>query len=128
MTKILADFPAYTIISPESNRLVDNEKFMVPFPALRNPREMIWREFCIGSVISYALRTGNDPIESLDHARKNGHELHYVFGLGSSITSHQRPHETKKGFHFGDVIEFEGIKFELVPAPNSNVALKKVSE
>ena len=128
MTKILADYPAYTIISPESKLLVDREHFMVPFPSIRNPREMIWREFSIGSVISFALRNKEDPIKALDEARKLGHELHYVFGLGVSITSHQRPHETKKGFHFGDVIEFEGIKFELVPAPNSNVALKRVTE
>lgn len=128
MTTILADYPAYTIISPEKNVLKHGEKFMVPFPSIRNPREMIWREFAIGSVASYALEYDECPIEAVEKAKSRNHELHYVFGCGASITSHQRPHEVKKGFKFGDKIKFEGHTFELVRAPNSNVALKKVSE
>ena len=128
--EIIVKYPAYTIIKAETNRLVHGEKFMVPFPSIRNPREMIWREFSIGSVVSYAMENKECPITAIDQACKNGHghELHYVFGCGASITSHSRPHEIKKGFRFGEVIEFEGRKFELVPAPNSNVGLKEITE
>uniref|UniRef100_A0AAU8HYA3 Uncharacterized protein n=1 Tax=Rhizobium phage IG49 TaxID=3129228 RepID=A0AAU8HYA3_9CAUD len=124
--KIIVSFPAYTIVSPAHNKLRHGESIMVEFDAIRGGT--IWREFKVGTVASYAIEYFECPIKAVERAKANGHELHYAFGMGVSITSHKRDHEIKKGFRFGDEIILEGYVFEIVKAPNSNIALKMVRE
>jgi hypothetical protein len=53
--------------------------------------------------------------------------LHFVFGLGSSITSGRKEKTDKIALEWGQKIVFEGRIFELVKAPNQNVRLAPVN-
>lgn len=128
MTKtLIVDYPAYSIFKmPEFRqaKMIDGMEFAMPFESARYGTQ--YRFFQIGSVIGYAVKNGDDPIAALEQAKERGHETEYVFGLGVSISSHQKAKEEKFALNWGDVIGFHGKTFRLAKAPNNNVALIKV--
>lgn len=82
------------------------------------------RTFTIGSVVSYALKTGRDPVEALDSARENGHELVWINGNGSMISSTQGAPEHLVQVEVGMQVHFEGRYYTIENAPNKNLQLK----
>lgn len=65
----------------------------------------------IGSVVSYALRSNECPLEAVARAKENGHELYYTFKVGACLSAHQQPRETMIVVEDGTVIRFEGKIF-----------------
>jgi len=124
MTKILADYPAYTIIEGKDHEFVDGEEFGIAFKSARYGD--LYHFFQIGSVEGYAKKRGDDPVARVERAKSLGHELYYAFGLGVVLHNGPKVKTTKLGLAFGDVISFEGKKFRLDPAPNQNVKLTEV--
>lgn len=128
MTKeLIKDYPAFSIYKmPEFRqaKMIDGMEFAMPFETRNYGTQ--YRFFKIGSVIGSAIHNGDDPLAALERAKGFGHELHFVFGLGVSITSHQRAKEEKFALNWGDVIGFHGKRFKLAKAPNDNVALIEV--
>jgi hypothetical protein len=124
-TKTIADYPAFKIIAPSERKVWQaDEVFMLP----RQTRHhgVLWSEYMLGSVISYALRSNSCPIEALDRARSLRHELHWAIQLSVCISNPPPPKRTVIGLQWGDHIRFEGRTFELRKAPNDNVSLVEV--
>lgn len=82
--------------------------------------------YAIGSVISYALRNGEDPIKNLERAKERGHALHFVYGLAVSISNMQQARKTYIGVKVGERIRFEGRVFEIGRTFNRNLKLTEV--
>lgn len=130
MTKVLlADFPAYAVYEmPEFRKakMIDGMEFAMPFPSTRYGTQ--YHFFKIGSVGGYAVKNGDCPVEAVERAKANGHELHYVYGLGASISNQQREKGEKFALAWGEEIGFEGKRYTLEKAPNQNVRLVPVAE
>ena len=82
--------------------------------------------YTLGSVVSYAIGMCSCPFEAVERAKANGHELHFAFGNGVSITSHTRDQEISFMVNHGDEIKFHGKMFEIVATANNNIGLKPV--
>jgi len=82
----------------------------------------------ISSVASYALEGGECPFKAREHAEKHGHDLYFIFGLGSTITAHKRDQETFIGVTIGDKVNFEGKLFEIVEQWNRNIGLIEITK
>ena len=132
---VIADHPAYTIHRPVRKyssvagcdivTLSDGDEFGMAFFSKNYGVQHHW--FQIGSVVSYSLKSGSCPIEALARATNLGHDLHFVFGLGASITSDRKAKTDKIALEWGQMIVFEGRIFELRKAPNDNVRLAPVN-
>lgn len=128
MTKeLIADYPAYAIYRMPAHRqakMIDGMEFGMPFETARYGTQ--YHFFQIGSVAGYAVKNGDCPIEAIEQAKGFGHELHYVFGLGVTLTNSPKVKEEKFALNWGDIIGFQGKRFRLEKASNSNVALVPV--
>lgn len=104
-------------------KLIDNERLVLPLES-RFGHGLIYHTFTIGSVVSYALRNGDDPVAAIDRARSFGHELVFIFGNGSCI--HNGPRSTTKHIlvELGMTVRFEGNLYTIERAPNDNLRLK----
>lgn len=85
------------------------------------------RTYTIGSVVSYAMENDHDPIEALDRARKNGHELVFIYGNGASITAHRREPTPHVIVEVGMQVKFEGCYYTIEKAPNQNLRLQALA-
>ena len=134
MTKIVEDCPAYTIYEAEKKTRYDDQRPMAHFNdgdvfgILRETQDhgTLCDFYTLGSVIGYALKNGNCPIEALDRARDKGHKLHWANANSVVITNQAQPKEQHVAVEIGDLIRFQGRVFELVRTPNRNVGLKEV--
>lgn len=131
MTQIIYTCKAYDVIEGPREKYKED-----PALVLKSGDEIaalvqyadLYQQFKVGSVISYALESGDCPIKGLERARKNGHDLHYIFGLAVSITSHQRPRETYIGVTIGQRVRFEGRYFEIVKTGYCHLGFKELPE
>lgn len=125
--KILAEYPAYKIVeAPEGYMFRDGDTFGIAYRSYRG--DTLYNFFKLGSVAGYAVQYGEDVEKALADARERGHELHYAFGLGVSLTSHVRPQERHFGLSYGDEIKAFGRRFRLDRAPNNNVKLTELTD
>lgn len=85
----------------------------------------LWYRYKLGSVISYSMETGDDPIRAYERAKEHGHAMHWANACAVVLAANK---EKDSGFaaEIGETILFEGIFFQIVNAPNSNVALKRI--
>lgn len=116
-------YPAYDVVQLPKNLkgvivLRDGDQLCL--------REDHMRHFAIGSVVSYALRNGDCPIKAVERARERRDETHYIFGLGSCITSHKQPREMYVQVSVDEIVQFEGRRFQIVNQPNRNLGLVEV--
>lgn len=124
---VVASYPAYDVILPRKATLFDYPEFKagaeiaVMFSGGRN-----YKMFTIGSVVSYALESTEDPIEAYKECIARGDEAYWLNANCVSITSNN---EAKKEYflvEIGEEILFEGIIFRVEPASNNNLSLVKV--
>ena len=122
LTETLADYPAYRVIAPLSDRVfaaVDGTEVKVQIRGQ-------WRGFTFGSVTSDALRYNEDPIAAYKEAVANGHETHWLNQNATALVSHWTvPQKTVVGLRLGRMVHFQGHDFILTPAPNDNITLKR---
>jgi len=113
----ITEYPAYDVVefTEGYNKVFDGEY-------LYNAKtHTSWK---LGSVVGFAIKNGQDPIAAYNEAVKQGHEVHYAFGVGASITSHDAPKEAKRiAVEYGDIIEFHGQAFVIEKANNDNIDL-----
>lgn len=91
----------------------------------RNHGEL-FHEYKAGSVISYALKNGDDPIAALKRCEARGEALHYMIPCGASVVAWERPRFKLIKIEIGQIIRFEGRFFEVCKARNDNIELKPV--
>jgi hypothetical protein len=106
-------------------KLIDHERLVLPVQS-RFGHGLIYNTYTIGSVVSGALRDGDDPVKALDRARSFGHELVFIFANGSCI--HNGPRSTTKHvlIEIGMTVRFEGNLYTIETAPNDNIWLKPI--
>jgi hypothetical protein len=94
--------------------------------------------FAFGSVAGYALENFESPEEAINRAKENRHQQVWVNALCSIIDCSGRTAQEKamsgapagSKVHylgFGSLVWFEGQLYELIKAPNQNVALNPVT-
>lgn len=81
------------------------------------------RTFTVGTVIGYALRNGDDPVEAIDQARANGHELVWINANGAVLSAERRPSLGHIIIQLGDRVRLEGRVYTIAAAPNRNLKL-----
>jgi hypothetical protein len=127
MTKIIADYPAYTIVEDKDREYTDGDEIAVPYKSARYGT--LYNFYKLGSVEEYARRYSKysrDIEAAIAHAKQHGHALYYANALPTSITVWGKGKKTMPAFSHGDVIKAFGKKFKIVPAPNQNIRLQEV--
>ena len=121
---LVESFPAYDIYQRDTydgkfiNVTVDDVL------GLKHPRGFYHTFYC-GSVISYALSNNDDPIAYYETAKARGEQMYWINARGAMLTAHKRDPEKVIAIEVGTLIKFEGVLFEIVPAPNDNLHLKR---
>lgn len=119
----IKEYPAYDVVTFNEGvepKVYDGET-LTDEKHLEN-----WR---LGSVVSYAIENGEDPIEEYNRALERGHQTHYAMALGAILKSHyepKKPTDRRIMVKYGDVIIFHGQKFQIKKAPNNNINLIKI--
>jgi hypothetical protein len=85
-------------------------------------------EYRPGSVVSYAMSSGECPIKAVTRAKSYGHQLHWINGCAVCITARKQAKRRLIEVSVGMVVLFEGRKFKITAEPNSNLGLKQIGE
>lgn len=110
--------PVYGRVGVSATELVAGEKLVLDG----------LRTYTIGSVVSYAMKNGDDPVAAIDRARKNGHELVFIYGNGAMIYSGARMEPTPHVMvEVGMVVRFQGNLYTIEKAPNQNLRLQALA-
>ena len=128
---IIKSYPAYDVIKATTNEdgvkaLHADDKLVLRKENLNNPDYQHLNKFMISSVASSALKNNRCPIKAIERAKTNGHDLHFIFELGSCLTSHKQAKKTYIEVSIDDRIYFEGRLFEIKAASNDNLTLKEI--
>lgn len=131
----IAFYPAYIIARRMLTKgaIINGRRREIEFTEIKSgeslglPRDSrngrYFQEFKPGSVVSYALENGDDPIESLEKSKKLCHQLHWLNACGAMLTSAPRKQETWTLIMVGMLVRFEGRLFTIQNAPNQNLKL-----
>ena len=91
---IVEDFPAVTYVeftnTDKANKVFSGE--LIKLKSNRTTQKL-------ATVISCAVENSQDPIAELETAIKFGHDTHFAFSIGSSLTAHKQ--EKKQGDNQG---------------------------
>lgn len=80
----------------------------------------------VGSVVGFALEYNEDPIEAYRSAVERGHQTHWINACAAVISSNPPPQREVIAVEPGDVVVFQGRRFEIVKRPNRNLGLAPV--
>ena len=90
-------------------------------------------ECSFGSVVGYALYNRACPIKAVERAKANGHDLHWINRSATVLCSDRGYYERVAArrakmpkLAVGNIVSYEGRRFEIVRAPNSNYDLKPI--
>lgn len=122
-TTLVKEYPRYRVLEREKD---DQGRIHIDINDILMERKRMLHTYYAGSCVSYAQKYNEDPIASVDRARKLGHNLHWINAKGASITAWKQPQEDVILIGPGDRVFFEGIEFEVVTANNDNFNLKPV--
>jgi hypothetical protein len=119
---IVFDCPAYSVeqlpVNQDGYTVLQAETKL----AARSARGTAIR-YLISSVVSYALKSGACPIAQVDNARANGHDLHFIIALGSTLSSTKLAKERLVFVAPGMKVIFEGRRFVIAATHNDNLKL-----
>jgi len=124
MTRILANYPALTIIEDKDREFTDGDDIAVPYKSANHGT--LYNFYRLGSVEDFARRNNEDVDVVLARAKQRGLDPYYAYGLAVSITAWKKEKKVVPAFSHGDVIRAFGKKFRIVPAPNQNIRLQEV--
>ena len=125
MVNVIADYPALKVVEWDGfHRFRHGDEFVVMMPSVRYGN--LPKHFKFGSVFGSAVEYGSDVMEAYNRAIENGHDIHFVYGLATVIHNGPKVKKERIALNYGDVVTFEGKKFELVKSSNQNVRLKPV--
>jgi len=84
-----------------------------------------WR---ISSVFTCALESNKCPLEAYERAKSFGHQIYFIYGIGSCLTNSKREKTARVVVFDGLKIKFQGKKFVVRPAANQNWHLEEIVE
>lgn len=126
--EIVASYPAYDFVKPNVDSLT-NLPLIKAYDtvAVMLKRGRIEKIFTFCSVVSSALKSGDDPIAEYNRAVGFGHDLHFAFPNAVVISANEMKKETHYYLELGDKVLFEGIVFRIEEDWNNNLKLVKVA-
>lgn len=127
--KIIAQFPAYTIVEADPTHVWENgEEFAIPYETQRYGT--MYRFYTLGSAENFYRETMQYCEEEvalrIRRSKEAGHELWFAIQLSTILSDPPPPHKTVVGLKHGDVISFMDKWFTINPAPNHNICLVEV--
>ena len=132
--EMIADYPAWTIYraAPRKSWALgidrpifrDSDIIGLPWDSRRYGTMHHWYRF--GSVASFALKSDDCPIRSVNRAKEHGHKLYWLNPEPTVLTNDRRPKEERVALEWGDEVVFEGRLFRIEKAPNQNAELVEV--
>lgn len=122
MELLIETYPAYDVYVREAD--ADGFVHIVAEELLGLKAKGYYSTYRAGSVVSYALECGKDPIAKVQQAIERKEPLHWIIQRGVMLTSHKRAAEKLIAVQIGMRVIFEGRKFELVAEANNNIGLK----
>lgn len=116
---VIKSYPAFDVVRREKGNF---KAINVTAGEIITDSRMLegWR---LGSVVSYALRYNECPIEAIEDAKSKNEALHWISGITMVISSHPEKQAPRILVKEGEVINFEGKLFTVAPAPNNNKKL-----
>lgn len=131
--EVIASYPAYKIVRRAASKAIADRGF----PRIRvgdvlglrrvYRGDSYYQSFSPGSVVSYAQQYGEDPIEAVDRARANGHQLHWINARATCLHNGPIVQETLVEVTIGMVVMFEGVLMRIQSAPNDNLRFERVT-
>lgn len=119
---ILRTCPAYDVIEPRRDYAGTILLKAGEDVALLGSRDL----YSPNSVASYAIESGRCPIKAIERSLTRGERMHWLTQNATSITLMRQERKTYVGVNLGDVVKFEGRRFEIVAEPNRNLNLKEL--
>lgn len=83
--------------------------------------------FSPGSVVSYALKYNECPIEAVEHAKRHGHDLHWINADAVVVSAHKRPAKDVVRVTLGMRVRFEGLLATIEKAPHGNLRFAPIA-
>lgn len=124
MEKIIAEYPAYKIIENPQAKYKADDVIAIPFKSVRHGT--LYHFFTFGSAVSYALKYNECPIKSYNQEKECGNPTHWLNANSVCIHNGPKKQDVVFGQQIGDIVYFEGRKFEIKSAPNNNVKLFEI--
>ncbi len=126
--EVIAEFPAYKIVKPFAGRKFKHgEKVGLPVHSARYG--LMYEFFRFGSVEGYAMEYGECPLEAAAKFEAAPNGPHYWLGA-QAVCLHNGPkvQEVVIGLEWGQEVVFQGKRFKIEKAPNSNAKLVPIAE
>lgn len=121
---ILFTCPAYDIIEPRRDYAGT-----ILLKAGEAVADLATRDlYSPNSVASYAIESGRCPIKAIERSMGRGETMHWLTQLSTAISLMKMERKTYVGVNVGDVVKFEGRRFEIVAQPNRNLGLKELPD
>lgn len=124
---ILYSCPAYDVVEGTLERYSADPCVVLTDGVELANADKPMRHYMIGSVVSSCMKRGDCPIDAVERAKGFGHDLHFIFALGSCISLHKQARTTYVGVRVGQRVKFEGRYFEIVAQANDNLGLKQIA-
>jgi len=131
--EIIKDYPAVTYFKPEPQFVIDLQDDAVTLKAKDifavldgvHKGDAIFREFTLGSVVSYSLQYNEDPIAAYELAKEKGHPLHWANQNAVTVSTMKIVKRQVPVLKLDQTIWFEGKLFRIVSTHNHNILLKE---
>ena len=114
-----------TATEAPATKVKHGDHLVIALPRFRGGEQD--NEFQVGTVASYALECGDDPIAAIDRERRIGGPLHFAFNIGVTISAHHTEPIPTTRVALGDLIRLEGRTFRVTPAANHQISLVPVN-
>ena len=109
--------------TPAVRKLVHGDRIAVKLKNYRGEIPTYFNDFTVGSVRGYAAQYSEDEEDAVKRAVSLGHNLYYAFNEGAMLTAHPQERIERTEVALGDIIEMDGQRFKVTPAPNQNIEL-----
>ena len=121
---ILRTCPAYDVIEPRRDYTGT-----ILLKAGEEVANLATRDlYSPNSVASYAIESGRCPIKAIERSMGRGETMHWLTQLSTAISLMKMERKTYVGVNVGDVVKFEGRRFEIVAQPNHNLGFKELPD
>lgn len=117
---LIESFPAYDVFERDVTSHGYTEITSKDILGLKSAKGF-YRTYSPGSVASYALQYNECPIEAVADAKARGHQLRWINGRSTCISSSARPKETLVAVHYGMKVRFEGMIATIEADHNNNL-------
>lgn len=122
LKRVVHDYPAYDVVEYEK----DHRGHIHLKAGDTLVHDDVTQHHNIGSVCSSAIEEGDCPHEATERAKGFGHDLHYVYPIGSVISNMKTEKGRRIWINSEDTYCFEGVIFKFEPLRRDHLKMVKV--